>query len=355
MVAERGTAGNGGEASGAVRNADIDRRGFGFGLLVALTAACAPSRQSKAMVGNREWETFKARFLDPSGRVVDPQNGGISHSEGQGYGMLLAYHAGDRAAFELMAKWTQETLRRNDVALHAWKYEPNGFSHIPDRNNATDGDILIAWALGRAGQRWGVAAWRAQSTEIRAAIRKRLVVDRFGMKLLLPGLDGFTANGRVVVNPAYFIWPAFRAFAEWDGQGAWQQLADDCTMIVSQARFGPYGLPADWIEIAGPGQYALAPNHDPRFGFDAIRVPLYAMAGNRAGLAQPVANFWRQCLAQGQPIPAWIDLATGQRAEYAISNGGAAIANKLIGTAPPLGLANDYYGAALQMLVSALL
>lgn len=77
----------------------IDRRGFGFGILVALTAACAPSRQSKAMVNTGEWDTFKARFLDPSGRVVDPQNGGISHSEGQGYGMLLALRADDREAF----------------------------------------------------------------------------------------------------------------------------------------------------------------------------------------------------------------------------------------------------------------
>jgi len=332
----------------------IDRRGFGFGLLVALTAACAPGRQSKAMVDTGDWETFKARFLDPSGRIVDPQNGGISHSEGQSYGLVLALAAGDRSAFELIAGWTDDTLLRSDVALHAWKYDPSSPDHVPDRNNATDGDILIAWALQRAAQRWGVAEWRTRSAAIRAAIRQRLVIDRFGMKLLLPGLEGFQQNGRVIVNPSYFIWPAFRSFAQWDGPSQWQALADYATTIVSGARFGQYGLPADWVEVSGPGQYALAPGHDPRFGFDAIRVPLYAMAGNRASLAQPVANFWRQCLAQGQPIPAWIDLNTGERSPYAISNGGAAIAAKLIGTRPPLGLAQEYFGAALQMLVSAL-
>jgi endoglucanase len=134
----------------------------------------------------------------------------------------------------------------------------------------------------------------------------------------------------------------------------WQPLADDATAILAQARFGQYRLPADWVEVAGPGQYALAPGHDPRFGFDAIRVPLYAMAGHRTGLVQPVADFWRQCLAQGQPIPAWIDLNTGERAPFAVSNGGAAIASKLIGTKPPLGLAPEYFGASLQMLVTAL-
>jgi len=344
------------QAIRAIATTEIDRRGFGFGLLVALTAACAPGQQSKAMVSYGDWDTFKSRFLDPSGRVIDPQNNGISHSEGQGYGMLLACHAGDRDAFALMAGWTADTLLRSDVALHAWKFEPAGSGgHVPDPNNATDGDILIAWALGRAGQRWNNADWREQSTAIRRAIRQRLVIDRFGLKILLPGLQGFVTGNKVIVNPAYFIWPAFRAFAEWDGQGVWGQIADDCTTIVSQARFGPYGLPLDWVEIAGPGQYAPAPGHDPRFGFDAIRVPLYAMAGNRASLAQPVANFWRQCLAGGQQIPAWIDVTNGQRAPYAISNGGAAIAHKLIGTAPPLGLGNDYYGAALQLLVQALL
>lgn len=342
------------ESAHGAGDAPISRRGFGFGILVALTAACAPGRQSKAMGSNSDWDTFKARFLDPSGRIVDPQNGSISHSEGQSYGLVLALEAGDRAAFELIADWTQDNLLRSDVALHAWKFDPSSPDPVTDRNNATDGDILIAWALQRAAQRWGVGEWRTRSAAIRAAIRQRLVVDRFGMKLLLPGLVGFQENGRVIVNPSYFIWPAFRSFAQWDGPGAWQQLADDATTIAAGARFGQYGLPADWVEVAGPGRFALAPGHDPRFGFDAIRVPLYALADKRASLAQPVANFWRQCLAQGQPIPAWIDLTTGARAPYAVSNGGAAIAAKLIGTQPPLGLAQEYYGAALQMLTAAL-
>jgi endoglucanase len=135
----------------------IDRRGFGFGLLVAFTAACAPGRQSKAMGAGGDWDTFKARFLDPSGRIVDPQNGGISHSEGQSYGLVLALEAEDRATFELIADWTNDNLLRSDVALHAWKYDPSSPDRVPDRNNATDGDILIAWALERAGRQWGGA------------------------------------------------------------------------------------------------------------------------------------------------------------------------------------------------------
>ena len=39
------------------------------------------------------WRAYKAHFVTEAGRVVDTANKGISHSEGQGYGMLLAVAA----------------------------------------------------------------------------------------------------------------------------------------------------------------------------------------------------------------------------------------------------------------------
>lgn len=45
------------------------------------------------------WQSYKARFVTAQGRVVDTGNGNISHSEGQGYGMLLAVAANDRETF----------------------------------------------------------------------------------------------------------------------------------------------------------------------------------------------------------------------------------------------------------------
>jgi len=37
-----------------------------------------------------DWESYKSRFLQPEGRIADTGRGGISHSEGQAFGMLLA-------------------------------------------------------------------------------------------------------------------------------------------------------------------------------------------------------------------------------------------------------------------------
>ena len=43
--------------------------------------------QSAAML----WERWQERFVDATGRVIDNANGDISHSEGQGYGLWLAF------------------------------------------------------------------------------------------------------------------------------------------------------------------------------------------------------------------------------------------------------------------------
>ena len=40
-----------------------------------------------------EWRAYLAKFVTPDGRVVDNANGGVSHSEGQGYGLLFALGA----------------------------------------------------------------------------------------------------------------------------------------------------------------------------------------------------------------------------------------------------------------------
>jgi endo-1,4-beta-D-glucanase Y len=87
------------------------------------------------------------------GRVVDNANGGISHSEGQGYAMLIAERLDDRPTFETIWRWTQSNLLVRGDGLAAWRWSPET-PHVADHNNATDGDLLIAWALAQASDRW---------------------------------------------------------------------------------------------------------------------------------------------------------------------------------------------------------
>src|SRR5262249_8402767 len=56
------------------------------------------------------WQNYRQRFVTDKGRVVDTANSMVSHSEGQGYGMLLAVAARDRAGFERIWNWTRANL-----------------------------------------------------------------------------------------------------------------------------------------------------------------------------------------------------------------------------------------------------
>ena len=98
------------------------------------------------------WRAYKARFVTEEGRVVDTGNGLISHSEGQGYGLVLAVAANDRDAFERIWGWTRANLLVRGDELLAWRWEPNARPAVADMNNATDGDLLVAWALAEAGE-----------------------------------------------------------------------------------------------------------------------------------------------------------------------------------------------------------
>ena len=46
-----------------------------------------------------EWQIYASTFVTADGRIVDNANGNVSHSEGQGYGLLLAALADDFERF----------------------------------------------------------------------------------------------------------------------------------------------------------------------------------------------------------------------------------------------------------------
>ena len=332
----------------------FERRTVLTALAFALTTGCARAKSSRSadglMLDPALWQGYKARFLAPEGRIVDNGNGGVSHSEGQGYGMVLAQAAGDSAAFDGMARWTAQTLLRKDVALHSWRFTPGRADPVADPNNATDGDLLIAWALLMAGRRWGKADYLQQSAAIRGAIAQKLIVQRHGFSLLLPGLVGFARPDRVVINPSYYVWPAIDSFVRLEPR-FWGPLASDGLKILKAARFGPSGLPADWLDIKGKGVVEPAEGRDPVFGFEGIRVPLYCLMSGRGSACDTIARYWSALNRAGKPLPAWVNVVTGETAPYALSGGATAIAGRLLNRNLSAATADqDYYAATLGLM-----
>lgn len=306
-----------------------------------------------AQAADSGWAQYKQRFLLADGRIVDTGNNNVSHTEGQGFAMLLAVYNDDRPAFDNLWQWTRNTLYRQDIGLFSWRYEPGKAVPIADKNNATDGDILIAWALLKAGKRWNVPAYLASSAQIQQALLKHTVIDYGGYRVMLPSANGFRQNGSVIVNPSYFVFPAWHAFYQESHLPAWKKLIDDSMTMVSRMRFGKQHLPSDWVTLQANGQMAPASDWAPRFGFDAVRVPLYLYWDKADSLSlSPFASFWRGF--DRRATPAWLDVLSGQRSEYNQSPGMRAVRDLTVGDRGPLKdrLApdEDYYSASLHLL-----
>ncbi len=311
-----------------------------------------------------DWFAFRNRFLAPDGRVIDTGNRSISHSEGQGFSMLMAVRADDRSAFDRMWGWTRTRLARPRDALHVWRYRPAAANPTEDGNNATDGDLFLAWALLEAGQAWGVADHTQSAQAIGRDVLRLLLRSAGGMTLLVPGARGFERRDHVVVNPSYYCFPAIRKLAAAVPDPAWVRMASDGITLLRQARFGRWGLPPDWLTVAKSDRRLGLPNNwAPRFSYDAVRVPLYLGWGGLGTepAVQSAAAFWGDGVHR--ELPAWTDLSTNAVSPYQASPGIAAVASftatvsgrpvrQLVGNEAATNPMPDYYSGALSALVS---
>ena len=318
------------------------------GALLLVVVSCAPT-----VTIDPDWKAFKQAFVE-DGRVVDTGQGRISHSEGQGFAMLLAVHYGDRPAFDQLWQWTQQHLQVRDDSLLAWRWEPQRGS--TDKNNASDGDLLVAWALLRAGDKWQCPACIAAGQRIAQDVRKKLLRRTAHGLVLLPGLEGFDKPEGMTVNLSYWVFPALREIGRADPAPEWDELASTGIAMLQYSRFGRWGLPPDWLKLGD--KVVPADGFPTRFGYDAVRIPLYLLWSRKesAALLKPYREFWAHFAGAGF-LPAWTNLKddsvdsrdaeTGIRAvALAVDDYPNARAERL----PALDARQSYYSAALLLL-----
>lgn len=365
---------------------DLSRRQFlgGFGCLGASLAAglvtmgprsingapprpvlAHPARRAPVMppavqysdAFRQEWARFRTAYVTDDGRVLDTANGNVSHSEGQGWALMAAQAADDPASFARILDWTTATLQCRGDSLHAWCYKPGAANPVPDRNNATDGDLFIAAALARAAVRWHRPDYAERAARIGRDVLA-LVRQAGPYTVLLPGAAGFEKPDSVIINPSYY---AFALFADLDALApspVWDAVRRDGAALLLQARFGRWGLPPDWMRVARhDGAVSIAPGWPPRFSYDAIRVPLHLVWGGQAD-PKLLDGFIRYMQSQRGTPPAWTDLATNATAPYLAPPGFLAVAalalqqptlDATVGL-PSVNAAPDYYNAGLILL-----
>lgn len=327
-------------------------------ILVAAMMALALSVPAAATIPADAWKLYREKFVLPDGRVVDDANGNISHSESQGYGLLLAYLAGDRTTFARILAFTRTELLIRDDGLAAWRWDPNATPRITDINNASDGDLLIAYALANAGSAWNMPNYTAAARQLTRSLAKAALLKRDGETWLMPGVQGFSEKERAdgpVVNPSYWVFEAFPVLARLSGDGSWLQAqATGLKLLDNVAKTKM--VPADWLSVKAEPK--PADGFPAQFGYNAIRIPLYLL---RAGMADParlaaIRTAWSSNTAT-------LDVRSGNAVEQLPDPGyrilAASIACALDGTPVPEELRTfeptAYYPSTLHLLALSML
>ena len=342
-----------------------------FALCVVGTLSRAAEMQQAAMppkpalagaLRNAEsWRAYKSRFITEQGRVVDTGNGLVSHSEGQGYGQLLAVAANDRDAFDRIWGWTRANLMVRGDALLAWRWEPGKRPAVADMNNASDGDLLVAWSLLEADRAWNDPAYRIAARRIAVEIGRKLILPRTPHgPLLLPAISGFAAEDRSdgpTVNLSYWIFPAFDQLPAVAPEIDWAALSRSGLDLLERSRFGAAKMPVEWTALDTAEPHAAA-GFPAAFAYNAIRIPLY-LAWSDAGDAKtllPFVSFWSKRSPRGLPI---VDVATGRSTAWLEEKGYAALADltacaaanvKLPASFATVQMSENYYPATLHLL-----
>lgn len=250
-----------------------------------------PSPQNTLL--RESWQTYRDRFIQADGRVIDRADRDRTVSEGQAYAMLRAVAINDPATFERTYTWAKNNLARRDdqgqLRDHLWAWHwgqrPDGSWGILDDNFATDADIDATTALIWAAQRWRCPQYLTEAQAILDDIWEQgTVALPDGQRQLLPGPKDafFNQPDRLVLNPSYFAPASFRLFAQVNPSRAWNSLTDSgYAMLADLRQFSETGLPPDWVvynPITQTYRSLDSGGLDPdlplqsHYGFDAIRV-----------------------------------------------------------------------------------
>ena len=210
------------------------------------------------------WNAYASRFIDTQGRVVDPQGGGRTTSEGQSYALFFALVNNDPARFDKLLKWTQTNLAHGDLATYLpswlWGKSKEGEWKTLDPNSASDADVWIAYSLVEAGRLWNKPAYSNLGREMMGLVARQEVAELpgFGM-MLMPGPTAlFSHKGTWTVNPSYVPLFIFERFSAIQPAGPWGAIAMNIPRLVKQS--SRHGFAMDWADyLPSDGFYPSAP------------------------------------------------------------------------------------------------
>src|SRR5579862_2330676 len=275
-----------------------------------LPVACLLFVSTAIVIGCRHtswplWNAYSARFVDPQGRVFDPNGDQHTTSQAQAYAMFFALVANDHARFDRMLAWTELNLAQGDLSAHLpalyWAKDQDGKGKVQESTSASDADVWMAYTMLEAGRLWNTPRYAQIGRGMLAQISATEVANLPGFgPMLMPGPTGFQHDSTWTLNPSYVPVFLFDRLAVVDPSGPWHQIASNVPRLLEAS--ARHGFAMDWVTyFPGDGFYPAPEQHigttlgknmdQPVGGYDAIRVYLWAgLEGNTGGTRARLVN-----------------------------------------------------------------
>jgi endoglucanase len=292
------------------------------------------SKQRRTEILDESWKSYRQRFIQPDGRVIDWESDQRTTSEGQAYAMLRSVLANDPETFARTLNWAEVNLARKvggktTDRLWTWKWGrmPQGQWGVLDGNFASDADIDACFSLILASKRWNKPEYLVLARQKLKDLWQFSTLEVKQQRYLLPGPEvAFRQGETLIFNPSYFAPYAFRVFAQVDGDRDWLKLvASSYRVLEDSATLSSVGLPSDWVgfNLKTQRYESLKAPLLSQYGFDASRVwwrvaldgAIYNEPRAMAYLKRHTTHLRQLWLDQGK-IPAQISLQGQALVDY---------------------------------------
>lgn len=211
----------------------------------------------------------------------------IALSESQGYGMLITLLAAQKGyaketQFMRLFYYYKSFQISEENTLMKWKQEKTdkGWESVDD-NNATDGDLDIAYALIQAEKLWpdSIEHYGDAAQKLLESIKNNNYSEKTGL-LTVGNWATVDPKAEMLIRFSDIMPTYYKAFADFTDDPFWTKLEINATKALTQmSQETSTGLLPDfaWVgenSIAPVKPYEVAGKNDGDYAYNSARVPL---------------------------------------------------------------------------------
>jgi len=234
-----------------------------------------PSADAKFLVS--AYNQWKSTFVSGN-RVIHPETGSNTISEGIAYGMLIAVNMNDQELFDsLYGFWKihpTSTTSLMTSCVSGGAPDGGAATGVPcaaSGGSATGADEDAAYALLMADKAWG-GTYKADALTMINDIWAN-DIDNAGT-MLPKGGSGYGSPVSAVTSPSYFAPAFYRAFAAVDGAHDWAGVIAAVYDVIGGTIAGSNGLIPAWCGSSCTVAASIGSATDGDYQYDSHRIPM---------------------------------------------------------------------------------